>query len=507
MMNMRLMSMIILAISLSGRVTTKMPYGTLVSDRDQVYNRSGFSVKPPKGKSWYVLPTKSEIPNSVDFRIISINETKAPGQSEGNMTFLRAMSSTLDEPVTSRENTDTIADALRSHLDRYKDSGEFKVFKSGFEKFSGFDCLRFDGRNVKERFVVDWGDVRVSNLHGYFCLHPTQNNFGVIMFSMDGATAGTTPVARDQETAPFFKSLHFAQISTAVSRTYVRSEHTVGNTPFQLTMYRGMIWAALRDENRVVKIDPHDGKVVASVEVGKLPTSITSGENGVWVVNEGDATVSHVDPATNLLEATIPVGGRIVSVASGRGGIWVADAAGNRVVRIDPRSNSVVASIDVGREPVSVNVGGEGVWCANSGDGTVMVIDTDKDQVVSTIKVGGNPVRVSLANSGGWIADATGNQVVRLDRKKKAVVNKIKLGAKPSWIFSVDNGEVYVALPDASQIVRIDPAMDRVFGPPIKVEGTPRSMYFSNDSLWVAKNSGAVTRIKLTPFGQAISSQ
>ena len=505
-MNMRVISMILVTISLLG-CATRIPFGKLVTDDELVYNLSGFSVKPPKGKSWYVLPTESKFPNSVYFRTIRINDKKAQGQSEGTSTFLSAMSTTLDEPITSRKNTDAIADALRSHLDRYKNYVQFKVFKSEFESYSGFDCLRFKGRYVKERFLVDWGDVRVSELQGYFCLHPTQNNFGVVMLSTDAATVGTTPVARDQETAPFFKSLRFAQISTAVSRTYVRSEHIIGNTPSQLTMHKGMIWSTLRDENRVVKIDPHDGKVVASVEVGKLPTSIASGENGVWVANEGDATVSHVDPATNLLEATIPVGGRIVSVAAGRGGVWVAEAAGNRVVRIDPRSNSVVASIDVGREPVSVNVGGEGLWCANSGDGTVMVIDTDKDQVVSTIEVGGSPVRVSLANSGGWVADATGNQVVRLDRKKKAVVNKIKLDAKPSWIFSVDNAEVYVALPDASQIVRIDPTMNRVFGPPIRVEGTPRSMYFANDNLWVAKNSEAVTRINLTPFGQAISSQ
>jgi hypothetical protein len=44
---------------------------------------------------------------------------------------------------------------------------------------------------------------------------------------------------------------------------------------------------------------------------------------------------------------------------------------------------------------------------------------------------------------------------------------------KPKWIYSIDNGDVFVALADKAKIVRIDPALNRVFGPAIELESMP----------------------------------
>jgi YVTN family beta-propeller protein len=481
--------------------------GSLITDSGRYYHLSGFSVKPPSGNNWLKLPSRDEIPNSIDFRIIEIKSQKPePNKSEGSITFVRAMSSILDEPVPSRTDTTVLASALRAHLNRYYLFSGFKVIQSEFDRGLGFDCLRFNGRFSKERILADWGDIRFSDVEGYFCLHPDQDNFGVLMFSVNGASAGSTPVIRDQEVNHSYRSLHFDPIPTIVSRSFVHSPHTIGKSPYEIALYKGMLWVALKDENRVVKIDPSDGKVVASIEVGNQPVSITSGQKGVWVANSGDATVSRIDPDINMVEAIIQVGGKVVSINAGRGGVWVADAAGGRIVRIDPTNNAVVATISVGREPVSVNSGNEGIWCANAGDGTVMVIDPDNDQVVSTIEVGGRPIRVSLGDTGAWIADEAGNQAVRIERKARKISARINLNEKPSWIFSSNYGEVFVVLPNAAEVVRIDPARNRIFGSAMKIEGTPHSVFFANGILWAANSKGYdVIRINLSPYGQLLS--
>jgi hypothetical protein len=74
---------------------------------------------------------------------------------------------------------------------------------------------------------------------------------------------------------------------------------------------------------------------------------------------------------------------------------------------------------------------------------------------------------------------------------------------KPKWIYSIEGGDVFVALSDKAKIVRIDPALNRVFGPSLELESMPSGMVQFNGSIW-AVNSGSttVTQINLNPFGQ-----
>ena len=47
----------------------------------------------------------------------------------------------------------------------------------------------------------------------------------------------------------------------------------------------GGIWITYASEDRVVRVDPDTGQVVAAIEVGSGPRFLAVGEGGVWVMN------------------------------------------------------------------------------------------------------------------------------------------------------------------------------------------------------------------------------
>jgi YVTN family beta-propeller protein len=82
------------------------------------------------------------------------------------------------------------------------------------------------------------------------------------------------------------------------------------------------VWAAVG--HKVVKIDPANDSVEASIPVGSNPKSIAYGYGAVWVANSSDGTISRIDPAKEAVVKTIRVGRSPVGLAYGAGRLWVS---------------------------------------------------------------------------------------------------------------------------------------------------------------------------------------
>lgn len=504
-------ALLIVAVMILGLVGCARNNNALwwVTDSETYSDLAGFSVKPPSGPNWSILPQNELLPNLISFMKFDVFpfmlESRYP---EFNGTAATAYGTVLDEPVADRKNREMLAEALRNHLKHYQGYFGVTIKESVLDGSIGPDCLRFEGVPLKEVVDSDFGTVRVGDRKGYICLHPEHDNYAVILATQDGVRTGSWGGNRDQQVKNFYDSLRFTHISSAVKRSFGIKHHQVGKAPYQMAWQKGKIWAVLKDENRVVRLDPADGKITASVPVGRQPVSLSIGEGGVWVANSADGTVTRIEPESAAVVETITVKGRPVSVSAGRGGVWVADASNNSVVRIDPKSNTVMATIAAGKEPVSVFAGKDGIWTANAGDGTVTLIDPAHDWPIATIQVGGRPIRISLADTGAWVADEAGKAVIRIERKTRSVTARIALGDKPSWVAAIDKGDVFVALPGAAKILRIDPAQNRLFGPPIKATESPRAMMVLSGWLWVTNSAGTtLSQVNLNPFGQGIGSQ
>ena len=126
----------------------------------------------------------------------------------------------------------------------------------------------------------------------------------------------------------------------------------------------GTLWASQRVANRVVRIDPVSGKVVAAIQVGNGPSGIAFGSSSAWVANTLDGTLSRIDPETNSVTSVIQAGNGPTSVAVDPRGIWVSNQFGGTLVRIDARTNQPGRPISVGNRPQGVTVAGGNVLVA-----------------------------------------------------------------------------------------------------------------------------------------------
>jgi YVTN family beta-propeller protein len=121
---------------------------------------------------------------------------------------------------------------------------------------------------------------------------------------------------------------------------------------------------------RVWRIDPRSGGVatLALLPGTFAPYRVAAGAGAVWVTDQLNDRVARVDPVTGRVVASIAVGHGAGGVAVGAGSVWVANTLEGTVSRIDPETNRVVATIRVPGRPKDVSVGAGSVWAV--GDAT-----------------------------------------------------------------------------------------------------------------------------------------
>jgi YVTN family beta-propeller protein len=126
----------------------------------------------------------------------------------------------------------------------------------------------------------------------------------------------------------------------------------------------GGLWVTVSSDGTLVRLDPKDGSVVATIPVGRVPRFLAVGSGGAWVMNQLDATVSHVDPKTNQVVATITVGSGGIEggdIAVGGGSVWVrvSDAL---IARIDPTTDTVTEALRAAGGQRQVTADHDAVW-------------------------------------------------------------------------------------------------------------------------------------------------
>jgi PQQ-like domain len=117
----------------------------------------------------------------------------------------------------------------------------------------------------------------------------------------------------------------------------------------------GDAWVDERWSRRLLRLDGHDGRVLARIPVdGRV--SLSAGAGALWVLQSGGSynrmmlgPLLRIDPATNEVTARIrlrtPADQRVygLGVVAARDDVWVWGPA--HVLRIDPRTNRVTQAI------------------------------------------------------------------------------------------------------------------------------------------------------------------
>jgi YVTN family beta-propeller protein len=211
--------------------------------------------------------------------------------------------------------------------------------------------------------------------------------------------------------------------SSFASNTLTRISSTTGGSPVPATtVSKALLQIPAQGPF------PRGAKVTATISVPPLPPGnggLAIGEGAVWSLNASIARLLRIDPKTNSVVKQIPVGAA-GDVAVGDGSVWLTNPEANTVDRIDSHSYKVSATIHVGTHPLGIVVTPRAVWVANDGLATpdipsVSRIDPARNKVVATIPLGPTSaccalhMDVSVARGAVWVVVPQANMVVRID--------------------------------------------------------------------------------------------
>jgi len=217
------------------------------------------------------------------------------------------------------------------------------------------------------------------------------------------------------------------------------------------------IWVPTCAMGGVAGIDANGAAVQIPFDMPVVDEEGTIGVDagGLWLVGGGlgDKLV-RVDPVLGQVVATFPVSAGSASPEPGFGSVWIAAKTAGQVVRIDPASGATQATIAVGQQPRHIVLSDDAVWVLNQLDGTVSRIDPESNAVVATIAVGdlANAPDIEVAGGSVWVRGL--DLMARIDPAVNRVVETF--GPVPGQgAITADGSSLWITAPDAGLVWRI----------------------------------------------------
>lgn len=232
----------------------------------------------------------------------------------------------------------------------------------------------------------------------------------------------------------------------------------------------GSVWVVNYAPNRVSRIDPRRGRVIADIPLsGKACLGIVIALKRVWIPTCDDGVINEVDPATNEVVRRVPVpirGGREGLFAFANGSFWVpanaADSLSSSIARVDARSGRVLATILVAERTDAVIAGFDALWAASSATAAVFRIDPRRNAVVARIAVGPSPKFMAAGEDAVWVQNRGDGSVSRLDPRTNKEVARVAAFAPTEWgDIATGSGAVWLSV-GGKPVTRIDPRTNRV---------------------------------------------
>jgi hypothetical protein len=267
--------------------------------------------------------------------------------------------------------------------------------------------------------------------------------------------------------------------------------------PSQTASGFGSIWVSERFGDRVVRVDPETGEVVATVDVGSEPVKLQPADGRMWV-RTVDAFVA-IDPNSNAVTATLskadvgPAANRSWAVD---GAIWICD--GQRLHRYDPETLQPTALLELGIECGQVYATADLVvaWTYNEDDGesgtsAAAIIDPATNQLLATVDL---PVDVGVPivlDNAVFLPAYGGSQAVVVDRGTWTVSAIPDLGQPTGGSLSVSDGKlIFVPAADSADVLVVDASTFTVTDT-IHTFGA-NSVAVADGSLWVVDDEYSV---------------
>jgi virginiamycin B lyase len=129
------------------------------------------------------------------------------------------------------------------------------------------------------------------------------------------------------------------------------------------------LWVSDLAGGRVLRVNTHTNRITARIKIAKADW-ITPGAGALWVSSERNH-VYRLDPHTGKVTASVSVGANPLASAFVGGELWVPNIDSNTISVVDPASDAVSRTIPAGNAPLGVLSTADGVFVSMSNDGTV----------------------------------------------------------------------------------------------------------------------------------------
>jgi DNA-binding SARP family transcriptional activator/ABC-type branched-subunit amino acid transport system substrate-binding protein/DNA-binding beta-propeller fold protein YncE len=207
---------------------------------------------------------------------------------------------------------------------------------------------------------------------------------------------------------------HRVTIDRRRVQTWLPEDRSILDNPWSVATGLSGVWVT-DGSSRLVRVDPHTGRVAGRIPIGHPLNGVAVGEGAVWTIAGRAASVARIDPQTRRVTDRIPIVSRPgaespypIAIEVGLGSVWVLNANVATVTRIDARERGVTATVPIGveRGPLRLAIGAGAAWVAN-GDGTLTRIDAQTNAPTTTA-IGHRLLDVAAGRAGVWVSAGRG---------------------------------------------------------------------------------------------------
>ncbi len=182
----------------------------------------------------------------------------------------------------------------------------------------------------------------------------------------------------------------FSVDSRSVERSF-----TLPDTPNDVIGSEGTIWLTLRNERRIIGLNPSGGGIVAAIDVGKDVDrmAVDPERHVLWVLAPEDATVAMIDLQSGKVAAEYEMPGKPALVALLDHSAWVATQSPNLLVKLDPQDAGAPPQWELDGLPIGLAADPqtETLWAGISGANVVQQFVLARGQVAKSIEVATEP--------------------------------------------------------------------------------------------------------------------
>jgi hypothetical protein len=239
-------------------------------------------------------------------------------------------------------------------------------------------------------------------------------------------------------------------------------------------------------------------RLVERVSVGSGVVALAVSGETLWAARPAAGEVIPIGIVHGRVGAApaLRIGGAPISLAAGFGALYVADRDRGRVLRISERTRTIVRRIAI-ETPIKVVVSGGQIAVISLDDGELTPLDPYTFGAFPALAIPAIvPADAAFDGAELWILGAADHSLTPYDVGRAGFVREgLRLPTRVVGAVTAGQGAVWVALPTAHGVARLEPATRVVTVLRASRGFSPTAIAVGDCAIWVGDRDGRVQRL------------